>query len=528
MSKLYSFVFNPFIMLGVAITLISCEGALKGDLSSDVIAKYLPADAMMVMRLDGKRLAEKATHKTTLDQYRNFSKLAQEADLEEISELLGIFQEENGLNLEGAIYTYCKMSRGSYRELEMQVAIAVPLKDSEKLEALLRKLNSNFELKEEYNLKVANTRFTSIGHNDKFFAIVGSQATGKDNMAELKRLLSQPNEKKEASPRLIADSTFKTFIAERHDMATWMSFDPLVREYLNSKEGIKTKGFLALIGPGSTPEDMEGSRIRSSTNFEKGYFSTQTEFLLSDAIRKELGDTWQNSKAFNYGKNIPNEDLLLLISLNLDLNKIDELIQKRNLLPLVSKALMEYELTYNQALKSLGGGLVLGIYMGDNLDFPNVLLGLQLNDNYLLEKMKTFLKASGVDIRDEQTLSYYTPPAFPYSMESEQEPACISTYKDGTLWFGTGSMKSKIAQIANGSVNNPVKVENLNKLESAMMSVYFDGSQIGDEKLMPELPLYTYIEKMVGYMEHEKVDYKAYVKDKSKNSLEVLMKTAME
>lgn len=526
MSKLYLFL-TAFTLL----FLISC-GAKKA--TGDVIIQHLPADASNVVILNMDNLIAKSAYQERKAQ-PEFKKFLKEA-FSEMGALSIIAQdpEAAGIEMKGKHYAYAKV-KGLLMPRRLGI-VASPLADKSKLAKVLGGI-SGLELTKEKGVYLGRMGDFIIGYNDNFVALGHGDLDIMNGMGEVQAFLTSP--KKEEKRLFATENTFAEFAkANQKDIAVWVSFDPVIRDFFADKKASARPKAMLSLATGAEPEDLEGTRVYLTTNFENGQTIWDMNVELNDFLKNELKSPWQKAEAFEFNKNLPDGQLGFLTSMNIDLSKVDAIVKKRNATKLINVFLKSYGVSYNDLIQGLGGGIVTAVYLTDDLGFDPI-VGIQIKDPMIVDRFNTIMeKKAGMKINMDGVLINY---------ESEELNLPLqATIKDNIFWIAAGDHQTTLLQIADGGFADAdqIKLKNADKLQESLFSMHLDrtksigggmetmGLGLAYAGMHPEaiedMASVNQIEQVVQYMDGTHFITNLYLKNKTKNSLGVLLDMVIE
>ncbi|MCH2042625.1 MAG: DUF4836 family protein [Saprospiraceae bacterium] len=531
MSKIYSSL-TLFLLFILLTSIVSCGGNKKD--SGDIIIEHLPAYASNVVIMDMNKLVTKSGYQERKAQpeFQTFLKDIFE-ETENLSTLVQDL-EAAGIKLTGKHYAY-SLVKGVLAPRHLGV-VASPLADKAKLSKALEAV-SGLELKNENGVYFGRIGNFVLGYNDNFVALAHGDIDIMKGVEEMKSFLATPKE--EEQRLLAAETTFGEFAkANQNDVAIWVSFDPLIKDFFaDKKQSAFIKGILVGV-VGVEPEELEGSRIYLTVNFEKGQAVWDMNVELNDFLKKELRSPWQAAEAFEFNKNLPDGQLGLLFSTNIDLSKIDAIVKKRNAREFVDSFLKSYGVSYNDVIEGLKGGLVASIYLTDDMGFDPI-IGVQIKNKAIVDRFDDIMqKKAGMQINMDGPLINYESELLNLPLQA--------TIKDNVFWIAAGDHQTTLLQIADGGFAeaDQIKLKNADQLQRSLFGLHLDRTKTIDEEMeitglslayldinpqaISNISEVNSIEQIVQYMDGTRWVMNLYLNDKNKNSLSSLFDLIIE
>lgn len=446
----------------LAIVFASCSGK-KSNVP-------VPADAALVMHIDGKSL----NSKLSWDEVKKseWFKQAYSMTEKELAKTILNDPEESGVDMKSDVYIFTTpRGRGGY------AAIIIGLKDEKKFGEFLMKVERGEKIETVDGMSVVSQdenimtwkdgRMVYIANNPDINSgsnmLGGSRRTydfEKDSLLAIAKEIYNMKGKKS----LGNNSKFSSLLSEKGDMHFWVNSGSM---YGNSLGGI-----LALTKIGSL---VEGNIGAGTVSFEDGKIVFKGKNYYNKdlaAIYKKAGNTSFNEDVL---KKIPAGDVAAAMAFKFKPETIKDLVTLLGVDGILNMALAETGLTINDIIKATGGEMVLSVSdftvaekevkyeMGDGEPYSykttepdaKFLFATSIGDkpsfDRLSEAIKDMIaKKAGVEAAGEVMNK------FPYSVKDN--------------WFVTGNNPTSMNSFGNSKTEHPF----ISKIKGHPMGGYAD------------------------------------------------------
>lgn len=392
-------------------------------------ARYIPKDAAFVVGVNTKELGKKVA----------WSKISGSKLLDDLSKSQGkeLAKDLEQAGIEGMSTTYMYISPDKRYQNKAKMVVLLPLNDSKKWEAYLKK---NFP---EATISASGKR-SEAAFGDKAFAswdehlLMVSSVIAKEqqNMHyeyadSTNRIVIDSYSVSEYTPDIAAmtaemeanfslkkensittDSRFTRLEKAGHDITMWVNYDRLMSEM--SENG------LASVLPGMNLSNTlwKETAIAAGFDFEQGKVAGDMEYFVSNEMKEVYQEMGKKDVDQKMLERLPGQNLDLLLGYHLSTKGLKMLLEKMGFLGMANMALATQGFSVDQILESFTGDIVMSLndfavkpvqktsyydstsYTTTEPSF-NMLLAFKLNKKESLEKIlqtlvsKEVLKSGG-------------------------------------------------------------------------------------------------------------------------------------
>jgi len=486
------------LCLAVSFILSSCSDSQTA--ANDTL-KSIPQNVSMVTAIDADAILEKADFES-VKQMEFYQELIQET--KRYNSTLGAVltnPASSGIDLSQNIYVAHNLDVDNPEDVF--VGIIASVKDKAALETLI---NSDSRLKKssQDGFDVAMNGSQSVAWNAEK-VLLGMTNSYADPISKIQKFFNTASENSIAN-----DSNLKKAFSGNHDITSWASSNALA----NSAQ-LKNALTMASIDPNAAKDNF----IHSYVDFNKGAIESHSDMYLQDALMEDVNLFFKDKLTTDFSKYVPsNANSAMTVAL--DLEGIQTVLQKKGVLMMANFGLKEYGLTVDDISSSLGGDILVYATPGMK-DTPYGTFATTILDKEKLGKILTL--GSDYNVLEKAGDNVYS--IKNTSMLTRGPDAQLVILDDMLLVSGDPGIISKVIE-GGFSGGDQIDKSKIKTLRSNIFSGFSDFSKLIKTRDGKEMDLN--FDQMNFSTNRKNADFNMDFKDKSVNSLKQLFESINE
>lgn len=355
-----------FSLLTVAIIYSSCSNS--GTVAADDMLKTIPQDVSMVTSINTSAILDKADFEN-VKQMEFYQELIRETKRYNVT-LGEVIADpaKSGIDLSKNMYIAHILEQDNPEDVF--VGIVASVKDKAALEQLV---NTSGDLKKssQDGFEVAMKGSQSVAWNDEK-VILGMTNSYTDPIAKLKKFFSTTEEN-----TIATDNDLKKAMSGNHDITSWMSSNALA-----NSPALKNALIMASIDANAAKDNF----IHSYVDFNDGAIESKSSLYLQGALVEDINLFFKNKTKSDFSGYVPS-DAVSMMTVALDLEGIQSVLQKKGALAMANFGLSQYGLTADDIASTFGGDILIYSTPRDK-ETPQVSFATNIRDK---EKLNKFL-----------------------------------------------------------------------------------------------------------------------------------------
>ena len=330
------------LSLLVAVALLAFTACKQSaSISPDFVLKQIPADVSGVTSIDLPTLMEKADFEA-VKQMAFYKNMVEEAKAK--SDMLGSIVADpakSGIDLDQSVYVIYKINPDNPEEIFS--GLIGGIKDAGAFETMVTS-NPDFKVTENGGYKLAKNKGQVVAWTSQMMLVAGSNSYYADPSA----FVASVFETKEGSISDNAD--LQKCFSGKHDIKSWFSSNALA-ENPQVQMMAPMAGFSA--------DALKDNFIHSYVDFKDGAIDAHSDLMLQKALTEDLDLLFKDKLGKDLSKYVPAENLGTVMTAALDLEGVQQALQKRGMVAMANYGLKEYGLTLNDIATTFGGDIML-------------------------------------------------------------------------------------------------------------------------------------------------------------------------
>ncbi len=405
--------------------------------NSNEAGNFIPADASMVMHINGKSLQEKLPW-SEIQQNPWFSKLMSDSSMTTLLKTIMQDPKNSGIDTKSDLMMFTKSdSLGAY------VAWVGNIQNMDKFVAFSNELTKTTGKPDNHDdvFILKNNSMLVSWQATKFLMLMDAPPMKPDFGRDSLDTFSSPAEKK--STRNLSDLALSLYdlkdknkLGSDEKFATMMETEADVHVWLNA-EAIYINEMSMQMGPiGMLNMDKlyKGSIIATSINFEDGKILTAMKAYAG----KEITDLWRkyggNKIDMNLLERLPSKNIAAEFSLNFKPQGLIELLKLANMDGFVNLFLNQLGITADDFIKSIEGDVFFAVTDiktdSSGKMKPNFIFAATINDQASLNKLIGLAKQQGAVIAQEAGGIYFEQNKTLFAIGNNEQ--AVKDYVNGT------------------------------------------------------------------------------------------------
>lgn len=352
-----------FLLLSLGFTMLSCGGSQSAP---DDALKSIPNNISMLTAFDADAILQKADFEA-VKQMAFYQELIQETKRYNttLAEVLAD-PAQSGVDLSKNIYIAHHLYPDNPEEVF--VAIVASVKDEAALEKLIQS-NEKLKITAQDNFQVGMYRSQSVAWNGAQ-VILGMTNSYNDPIETIKKFFDGTPDNS-----IAMDKNLQKALAGKHDISSWVSSNALATNPTLTS---------SLSMAGIDPKAAKDNFVHSYVDFNKGAIESRSDLYLQAALMEDINLLFKDKLRTDFSKQIPaNANSIMTVSL--DLEGIQSLLQKKNALAMANFGLQEYGLTVEDIAGTFNGDILLYATPGKT-EAPYGTFAAKINSDEKLEK----------------------------------------------------------------------------------------------------------------------------------------------
>ena len=326
-----------FLSLTVAILISSCSDT---TIATDSALKNIPNNVSTVTSIDADAILEKADFEK-VKEMAFYQELIQET--KRYNSTLGDVlanPSQSGVDLSKDIYVTHSLEKDNPEEVF--VGIVASVKDKAALEALIHS-DSKFKISKHGNFDVAMKGSQSVAWNEEM-VVLGMTNAYSDPIGKIEKFFNA-----DTNNSIANDGDLQKAMSGDHDITSWVSSNAI-----SESPSLKS----ALTFAGIPAEAAKDNFIHGYVDFNDGAIESRSDMYFQSALVEDLNLCFKDNITTDFSSYIPsNANSAMAVSL--DLEGIQQVLQKKNALMMANFGLKEYGLTVEDINSTFGGDILL-------------------------------------------------------------------------------------------------------------------------------------------------------------------------
>lgn len=329
-----------FLLFTTAIIYSACSGGAGGSAAADEMLKSIPNDVSMVTAIDADAILEKADFEN-VKQMEFYKEMLSETKKYNAT-LADVLADpaKSGVDLSKNIYVAHNLDPDNPEEVF--IGIVASVKDKAALETLVG-ASGDLKRSSQDGFELATKGSQSVAWNGEK-VVLGMTNSYNDPVVHLQKYFNTTAENTIAN-----DNDLKKAMSGNHDITSWMSSNALA-----NSPTLKN----ALIMASIDADAAKNNFIHSYVDFNNGAIESKSDLYLQDALVEDLNLLFKNKVRTDFSGMIPS-NANSVMSVALDLEGIQSVLQKKGVIPMANYGLQAYGLTVDDIASTFGGDILL-------------------------------------------------------------------------------------------------------------------------------------------------------------------------